>query len=243
MPRSSSRVRSRTPDGGLTVDEKIALAEGVLDHSFADKSLVLQAITHPSAVSEGDAPSFERLEFLGDSIIAAIVAEEVFRRFPHMSEGGMTRIRISLVAGTVLSGVARGLGLDQALVLGESELSTGARGLGSALEDSFEALTAALYLDAGIDATRAWVMRTLGPLISEDMASTPANPKSVLQELVQAGGSTPVYRITGHEGPPHERSFTAVVEVDGRALGEGSGRSKREAETAAAAAALDAIAE
>lgn len=239
MPRSSSRTPEASAAGrALSVEEKIALAEEVLGHTFTDTALVHQALTHPSAVSESEPDSFERLEFLGDSVIAAIVAEEIFRRFPKMSEGGMTRIRISLVAGPVLSSIARDLGLDRALILGESELRSGGRGLDSALEDGFEALTAALYLDAGVDVTRDWVMRTLGPLISEDIAHTPANPKSMLQELVQASGSTPTYRITSHEGPPHARSFTAVVEVDGRVIGEGSGKSKREAETAAAAAGL-----
>jgi ribonuclease-3 len=221
-----------------SVDEKIEIAQRISGHVFADRDLIRRALTHPSAVSAAPTESFERLEFLGDSIIAAIVAEEIFRRFPLMSEGGMTRIRISLVAGPVLSSCARHLGLDEALILGESELRSGGRGLGSALEDAFEALTAALYLDAGIDTARAWVLRTLGPLISEEMADTPANPKSVLQELVQMRGATPTYRITGQDGPPHERVFTAVVEVDGDVLGEGAGASKREAEAAAAAAAL-----
>jgi len=239
MPRSSSPGPDAPgPDRASTVEDKISVAEGILGHTFADRSLVRQALTHPSAISEADPVSFERLEFLGDSVIAAIVAEEIFRRFPTMSEGGMTRIRVSLVAGPVLSSIARDLGLDAALILGESELRSGGRGLDSALEDAFEALTAALYLDAGVGVTRVWVLRTLGPLISEDIAHTPANPKSVLQELVQASGLTPTYRITGHEGPPHERSFTAVVEVGGEIIGEGGGKSKREAEAAAAEAGL-----
>jgi ribonuclease-3 len=98
-----------------------------------------------------------------------------------------------------------------------------------------------LYLDAGMEAARAWVLATLGPRITADSAHTPENPKSLLQEVVQARGATPVYRIADQQGPPHDRSFTAVVEVAGEAIGEGSGRSKREAEAAAAAAALEAL--
>jgi ribonuclease-3 len=210
-------------------------------HTFRDRALLQQAITHPSAVNDSVHESFERLEFLGDSIIGSVVAEEVFRRFPDMHEGGMTRIRISLVAGPVLASAAHLAGLEDAIILGESEIRTGKRGRVSALEDTYEAVTAALYLDAGIDAARAWVLGTLGPLIREDVATTPANPKSVLQETVQSFGATPVYRITGHEGPPHDRSFAAVVEVSGEVVGQGSGRTKREAEAAAAAAALESM--
>jgi ribonuclease-3 len=141
----------------------------------------------------------------------------------------------------VLASVAQSTGLEDTIVLGESELRSGRRGRVSALEDTYEALTAALFLDAGMEAAREWVLSTLGPLISEDVAATPANPKSVLQERIQACGEAPVYRITGHEGPPHDRSFTAVVEVGGKVTGSGSGRSKREAEAAAAAAALEAM--
>jgi ribonuclease-3 len=222
---------------------KLAEAERILGHRFSDQTLLRQAITHPSAVNNAALESFERLEFLGDSVISVTVAEEIYRRFPEMSEGGMTRIRISLVAGAVMAAVAQEAGLEDVIVLGESELRSGRRGRVSALEDVYEALTAALYLDAGRDAARAWVMRTLGPLISEEVAATPANPKSVLQERVQTCGDSPTYKIIEQVGPPHERTFTAVVEIGGTVVGEGSGRSKREAETAAAAAALEAMIE
>jgi ribonuclease III len=225
----------------ISVEERLRIAEEAVGHVFSDRALLKQALTHPSATINPNAESFERLEFLGDSIISAIVAEEVFRRFPRMSEGGMTRIRISLVAGPVLSSVAQLAGLEDAIILGESEIRSGKRGRVSALEDTYEAITAALYLDAGIDAARRWVLETLGPLIREDVASVPANPKSVLQEHVQSFGIAPAYRITGHEGPPHERSFTAVVEVAGEVVGQGAGRTKREAEAAAAAAALESM--
>lgn len=223
--------------------EKLEAAQTIVEHRFGDLTLLQRAITHPSAVTNTTRDSFERLEFLGDSVISVLVAEELFRRFPEMPEGGLTRVRISLVAGPVLASVAQAAGLEDVLILGESELRSGMRGRVSALEDVYEALTAALFLDAGMEKAREWVMRTLGPLISEDVAATPANPKSVLQEMVQACGDSPVYRILGHEGPPHDRSFSAAVEVGGKVLGEGSGRSKREAEAAAAAAALEAMEE
>lgn len=227
------------PDAG-DIAAKIELAEKVLGHAFADRTLLLHALTHPSAISDHEQARFyERLEFLGDSLIGMLVAEEVFGRFPKMPEGGMTRVKISVVNGVVMSKVACELGLAEALVLGDSEIGTGRRGLASALENAFEALTAALYLDAGLDATRAWVLRTLGPLITAEAADVPENPKSLLQEIVQAQGGVPAYHVTGQSGPPHDRRFTSAVEVGGEVLGEGCGRTKKEAEAAAASAALE----
>jgi len=237
-----SRKRALAPD---TRDDesRIALAEKILGRTFHDRGLLRLALTHPSAVENGAIEGFyERLEFLGDSVLGFIISEEAFRRFPQMREGGMTRIKVSLVAGSVLSGVARELGLADALIVGDSERGTGGRGLTSALENTYEALTAAIYLDAGIDSARKWVLTTLGPLITEDTAASPENPKSKLQEIVQARGQSPVYETLSADGPPHERTFSVAVQVDGARLGEGSGRTKREAEAAAAAVALEGLA-
>lgn len=230
-----------SPADTSALDEtgRLELAERITGHTFADRELLKRALTHPSACEERD-PScyYERLEFLGDSVVGFLIAEEVYHRFPLMPEGGMTRIKVSVVAGSVLSAVAAELGLADCLFLGESEIGTGKRGLSSALENAFEALSAALYLDAGIDAAREWVGRTLGPRISAEVAASPESPKSHLQEILQATGSAPVYRIVEVDGPPHNRLFTAVAEVDANPIGSGSGRSKKEAEAAAAADAL-----
>lgn len=226
---------SATPEA-----ERIGLAERIIGHRFADRSLLRQALTHPSASATRDPHAYyERLEFLGDSVLGLIVAEEVFRRVPDLDEGSMTRLKIAVVAGDVLSSVAADLGLSECLILGESELGTGRRGLASALENTYEAITAALYLDGGLEAARAWVLRTLGDrIIAATVEGVAENPKSAVQELLQARGLAPVYRIVGTEGPPHARTFTAEVLVEGRVLGTGSGRSKKEAESAAAAEAL-----
>lgn len=223
----------------LTVQQRLTLAEGIMGHVFADQQLLRSALTHPSAVEAKDpALYYERLEFLGDSVVGLFIAEEAYRRFPELAEGGLTRIKVSVVAGSVLAGVASDLGLADALIVGRSERGTGRRGLASALENAYEALTAALYLDAGPEAARDWVHRTLGPLISAEAAGSPENPKSLLQELLQARGDTPVYEIHGEQGPPHDRTFTAVVQVADKVLGTGVGRTKKEAEAQAAAAAL-----
>lgn len=225
------------------VDARLELAESIVRHTFADRDLLRRALTHPSASEDTDPSSYyERLEFLGDSVVGFLIAEEVYRRFPHLPEGGMTRIKTSLVSGATLTRVAQDLGLADALILGQSFVRTGQRGMSSALENCFEALTACLFLDAGLDAAREWVLRTLGPLIEEAPAHSPENPKSELQEILQRHGATPVYRILGHDGPPHERTFTAVVEVEGKALGEGTGATKKEAEAAAADRALTGLA-
>lgn len=230
---------SRRIDDIVENDARLALAESILGHKFADRALLRQALTHPSASEDKDPSTYyERLEFLGDSVVGFLIAEEVYRRFPHLPEGGMTRIKTSLVSGSTLTRVAQDLGLADVLILGQSVVRTGQRGMSSALENCYEALTACLFLDAGLDAARAWVMRTLGPLIEETPAHSPENPKSRLQEVLQMSGVTPVYRILGHDGPPHERTFTAVVDVAGRPLGEGRGSTKKEAEAAAAAKAL-----
>ena len=223
----------------LDDDARLSLAEGILGHTFSDRDLLRRALTHPSAVDITESDGFyERLEFLGDSVLGFIIAEETFRRYPKMREGGMTRIKVSLVAGSVLSGVARELGLADAIIVGDSERGTGGRGLTSALENAYEALTAALYLEGGMGTAREWVLRTLGPLITDDVAITPENPKSELQEIVQANGLSPVYTTLAEDGPPHDRTFSVQVQVDGKVLGKGTGRTKREAEAVAAAVAI-----
>ncbi len=234
MPRSAEN------DPTTHIESRLDIAERVIGHHFGDRDLLRQALTHPSASEDKDPSSYyERLEFLGDSVVGFLIAEEIFRRYPHLPEGGLTRIKTSVVAGATLSRVAEDLGLLDALILGESVIRTGRRGMASALENTFEALVAAVFLDAGIDTAREWILRCLGPLIDETQAHAPENPKSLLQETLQAKGVTPVYRILHHEGPPHERKFTALVEADGEILGEGTGATKKEAEATAAARALE----
>lgn len=231
--------RHKTTPSESELSEKAAIAERVLGHRFKDRDLLVSALTHPSAVEDRATQAlYERLEFLGDSLVGFIVAEEAYKRFPEMPEGGMTRIRVSVVNGRVMSRVASELGLADAIVVGESIKAARGRGLASVLENTFEAVTAALYLDAGMRQTRSWIMRTLGPLIDPAVASVPENPKSLLQEICQAAGSAPAYRIASQEGPPHERLFSAEVVLNGEVIGKGQGRTKREAEAEAASVAL-----
>ncbi len=255
-----------------TADKRrLEIAEAATGHVFSDRSLLRRALTHPSvkddllkpgaskkrvakrstarsrdaeqAIEDTLAESdYERLEFLGDSIISLVVSEELYARFPHLREGDLTKLKMGAVSGRSLTAAARALGLEEALFLGESVRGAKGRGLSSALENGFEALVAALYLDAGFEVARAFVSRTLGAHIGE-RATVLIHPKSELQEHLQMRGITPRYRLVSHGGPPHDRTFTALVEVEGEEYGRGVGRSKKEAEMRAAFQALQRLAQ
>ena len=218
---------------------KLDAAQEILGYTFKEKALLLSAITHPSA-TEGRAVkfSYERLEFLGDSILGAIVANIAFNRYHELDEGGLTRIKVALVSGSSLAEVAEELGFADVIVFGSSETGTGRRGLHSALENVYEAVVAALFLDGGLDAAQGFVERTLISRMSEDMAREPENPKSALQERLQEDGITPTYRLVETQGPPHDRTFVAQVFAGEQGLAQGTGRTKKEAESQAAKSTL-----
>lgn len=224
----------------MSIADKLALAQEICGHEFKDVQLLRSAITHPSAV-EGEPvwASYERLEFLGDSILGAVVALSLFETYGNFDEGKLTRLKVSLVSGATLSEVGLELGIDRAVILGASEQGTGARGMHSALENVYEALVGALYLDGGWSAAESFISRTLKPHLAADRAEHPSNPKSFLQECVQSDRmDPPSYKVIGEDGPAHQPTFTAVALVDGIRRGRGTGSSKKEAE---AAAALDAL--
>ena len=219
--------------------EKYNKAQSIIGHEFDNEQLLLSAITHPSA-AEGKSVrySYERLEFLGDSILGAIVAAKAFERFHDLDEGGLTRIKVALVSGSSLADVAEALGFADVIVFGSSETGTGKRGLHSALENVYEAIVAALYLDGGIDAAESFVERTLMGRMSLDLAKEPENPKSALQEKLQEDGITPTYKLVETQGPPHDRTFVAQVFAGDQGLAQGTGRTKKEAESQAAKSTL-----
>ena len=219
--------------------QRIETAQQIVGHTFADTSLLDAALTHPSYAEEsGDHTGYERLEFLGDAVLGLVVVEECYRRFPHLAEGVMTKIKIAIVSGTVLTAAAHELGLTPLILLGEGERRNAERGRASALENAFEAVVGAIYLDGGYEPARDFVLRTLGSRIVPEIALEEEHPKSALFELVQARGATAVFEIESSDGPPHDRIFSASVSVDGQLLGRGTGRSKKEAEMKAAAEAL-----
>jgi len=225
---------------GISPEERLEAVQRLTGRLFDSPELVTLALTHPSYTDEPHSSvDNERLEFLGDAVLSLVVGEEVYTRFPDLPEGTLTKMRIAVVAGATLSERADALGLGDLLLLGESERGTDSRGMASALENAFEALVGALYLDGGLTVARAFILDTLGDLISSEAVEELEHPKSRLQEIVQSRGVSPVYEIIAEEGPPHDRRFSARVLVGGVTVGEGSGASKREAEMHAAAQALD----
>lgn len=220
--------------------KRVKEIERICEHHFIREDLVVSALTHPSA-AEGKpvSASYERLEFLGDSLLGAIVAHAVYTRFPSMDEGGLSRIKTTLVSGKTLSRVGEELGIGPLIRFGTSERGTGARGMRKALEDVYEALVAALYLDGGYEAAAQFVERTVLPYATPMLAERPISAKSRLQEVIQRDYHCgPEYKLIGEEGPAHTPTFTSVALVEGRRVGRGKGSSKKESE---ASAALDAL--
>lgn len=211
-----------------------------LGYTFQDLSLLENALTHSSFANEsrGRYVSNERLEFLGDSILGMVVAEHLYRSHPELSEGDLTRVRSSLVCEESLADVASQLDLGAHLRLGRGEESGGGRRRSSIRADAVEAMLAAVYLDGGIGSVRRIIQKFI--LTREvDSLTRPRDYKTLLQETVQReNGQILRYCLTGEEGPDHNKRFFIQVELNGNPLGSGSGRSKKEAEQAAARAAL-----
>lgn len=224
----------------MKLHARVQGVEKICGHVFTDKELVVAALTHASA-AEGKpvTASYERLEFLGDSVLGTLVANRLYRQFPRMDEGGLTRLKIALVSGKTLSKVAKDLGIAPLIMFGESELGSGARGMRKALEDVYEALVGALFIDGGMEVADSFIERTLMPHVQPALAKHPLSSKSRLQEVAQRDFKCgPTYKLVGEEGPAHTPTFTSVALLGSRRVGRGKGSSKKESE---AAAALDAL--
>lgn len=216
--------------------------ETQLGYRFRDRQLLRLALSHPSVAQEQGLKlgNNQRLEFLGDSVLGLILTEELYRRFPQVEEGPLTQARARLVNGRFLAQQARRLGIPPYLILSRGEACGGGRERHSNLANALEALIGAMYLDGGLTAVREFVLRVFGPdLDREPPESGSDNPKGRLQERLQADASPPpVYRLTATTGPDHDRRYECAVYHEGKELGRGEGRSKKEAEAAAALAAL-----
>jgi ribonuclease-3 len=235
------------------MDDRQRAFVGALGHTFSNVVLLHEALTHRSAAFEASAGrrgkelrDNERMEFLGDAVLALVVSDALWRRAPRAVEGELTRMRAAVVNERTLARVATDLGLGEVLRLGRGEDRTGGRSKPSLLANALEAIFAAVYLDAGIDAARALIERLLAADLDEvsTRASTQGDEralldeKSLLQEIVQARhGVTPRYDVTGTEGPDHDRVWTVEVHAGEVVCARGSGRSKKAAEQEAARAA------
>ncbi|MGN0968074.1 MAG: ribonuclease III [Oscillospiraceae bacterium] len=214
-----------------------------LGYQFKNRSLLENALTHSSYANEhreSGISSNERLEFLGDSVLGMVVADHLYREHPQMPEGELTRTRAALVCEGSLVEVARALELGNYLRLGKGEDAGGGRERPSILADATEAVLAAIYLDGGIaQARRAIRVLILG---NEEEMSASRDYKTALQELVQReNGQKLTYRLVGEEGPDHAKRFSVEVELNGKTVGAGEGRTKKAAEQNAARAAIDAL--
>ncbi len=219
---------------------RLSRVEAICGHHFDDQDLVAAAVTHPSAAEgKGVAASYERLEFLGDAILGAVVSKHLFERFDGMNEGELTRLKISLISGSTLSQVSEELGLAPLIIMGESEKGTHSRGMRHALEDVYEALVAALFLDGGEEACASFIERTLFVHVDPELAERPLDTKSKLQQYTQHTlHCAPEYQLIDRTGPAHCPVFVSAVFVNGEKVGTGEGRSKKESESIAAEQAL-----
>jgi ribonuclease III len=219
-----------------------------LKYSFRDATLLERALTHPSLLQDRPeiTESNQRLEFLGDAVLQLILSDALFNQFPAEREGPLSRRRSALANGVFLTQLARELGLDRCLRLAASEEATGGRTRASALEDAFEALVGALYLDSDLATAERIVLALYGDLSARlAVVEQVENPKGRLQELVQPehGNNAVRYEVLGIKGEDHAREYEVAVFIRDRQLGTGRGPSKKVAEEAAARVALSRLQE
>ncbi len=215
-----------------------------LGYRFTNKNLLLLALTHSSYANENKKCSHEnneRLEFLGDAVLDMVVSEYMYRKFPDMPEGELTKLRAAVVCETSLADLSRKLGVGRNLLLGKGEESTGGRNRDSILADAFEAIIGAVCMDGNIEAASKYVMGFMEDCIAQTKTNfRNLDCKTHLQEMIQKMSKVPLqYVIVNEKGPDHNKVFMAEVLHDGKVLGQGSGKSKKEAEQNAANAALE----
>lgn len=232
--------RSRQPRGSRLAGDAEALA-AKLATTVHRPQLLRQALTHKSAEQELNLPSNERLEFLGDSVLDLVVAQYLYRRHPELAEGDLTKLKAVAVSEPALAALAREIGVGRYLLLAKGEEQTGGRDRNSILADAMEAIFAAIYLDRGLRATRSLILRLLGgQLETIERREHVPDYKTLLQEKIQEVHRTPpTYRVVSQTGPDHDRTFVAEVRIGRKVLGSGHGKSKKQAEQAAAQQALE----
>lgn len=213
-----------------------------IGYVFRNKDFIITALTHSSYVNEtkkANSRSNERLEFLGDSILSVIVSEYIYRSSPELDEGYLTRIRANIVCENSLSEFAKEIDLGSYLLMGHGEAVSNGRERKSTVADAFEALLAAIYLDGGMEQAKKFLLPRVKSALAKISKVGNEDYKSRLQKIVQ---QTPEelleYILVSEEGPPHDRVFAFKVMLNSNCLGEGKGRTKREAEQNAAREAL-----
>lgn len=211
-----------------------------IGYNFNDEAILVRALSHSSYVNENHSAgdSNERLEFLGDSVLGLITAENFFKNYKKLPEGELTKLRAATVCEKSLAGFARQLELGKYLLLGKGEILTGGRERPSIQADAFEAIIAAIYLDGGMEAARAFVLKYIEEAIRQQQSIR--DYKTMLQEVVQRNpGELVEYVLTGETGPDHDKRFEVEVHLNSNVIGRGIGRSKKRAEQEAAREALE----
>ena len=217
-----------------------------LEYSFKDINLLKNALTHSSYANEvrNGTTSNERLEFLGDSVLSIIVSDYIFKNFPNLPEGQLTKLRASLVCEKSLCGFSRELELGRYLLLGKGEEKGGGRERDSILADAFESVLAAMYLDGGYEVARKHALRFVLREIEHPEDDVFKDYKTVLQEIIQRNPEETVsYVLVDQTGPDHDKIFTVEVKLNSNTIGRGSGKSKKQAEQMAAKQALELMGE
>lgn len=226
----------------------ICVLENALGYTFNDKAFLHEALTHSSYSNELKAKKQtcrcnERLEFLGDTVLSVVVSEYLFEIFPDLPEGELSTMRAALVQSQALAAYSRSFGVGEFLYLGNGEEKNDGRNRQSTLENAFEAIVAAIYLDAGergFDEVKRLVLPIIkAQLADADFAINHTDAKTELQQLIQqTEGDFLEYKVIGESGPDHQKTFSVAAMLNSNVIGKGEGRSKREAEQAAAREAL-----
>jgi ribonuclease-3 len=237
--------RNRT-DSRQFVDFLVAPLDALqarLGYQFRDENQLRLALTHPSVAHElGMAVQHnQRLEFLGDAVLQLVLTSELYEKFPALGEGPLTKARAQMVNRRTLANRGRRLDLGEHLILSRGEEASGGRERPSALADAFEALLGGIFLDGGFEAAREFILRQFREEFGElDVIPNLENPKGELQEILQSGSAeAPQYQLEFVSGPDHDRLFECAVYHRGAELGRGRGKTKKEAESQAALAALE----
>lgn len=220
--------------------------EAKLGYVFKNKSLITTALCHKSYINEardGQVTSYERLEFLGDSVLGVIVSRYIFENFTTFPEGKLSKLRAAVVCEESLAAIATDLGIGSYIILSKGERSTGGESKPAILCDVIEAIIAAIYLDAGMDEAERFVMKILRDTIEGCAAMQGDNTdyKTLLQEKVQGFGGNVSYEILAESGPDHSKVYVAGVYVNGELIAKGEGASKKKAHQIAAGKALDIV--
>ncbi len=216
--------------------------EDVIDYHFKNEKLLYEALSHSSFANENKKTrnSNERLEFLGDSVLSIVVSDYLFEHYKHLPEGELTKIRASLVCEKSLHEFAKEINLGEYIMLGKGEEHTGGRERPSILADAFEAVIAAVYLDGGLESARKHILRFIPKDLSKHGSVCFNDYKTILQEIVQKNPEEKVdYYLVNETGPDHDKAFTVQVKLNTNVIGEGNGKSKKQAEQMAAKEALE----